>query len=194
MNNGEYLILYIMHVLEFKNYEVVPTEECFMIKPIRELYNKDTSKNKEMFMKQLSIIYFMADPRSSYNYILDLDERFETIKEQEGLPKSFKIDKQLDSAIECYKQHTITASSLLLESTKIAVEKVRNFLKDIDLNKVDEKGKPIYTINSVTMAIKQIPQLAKDLSEAERAVAKEIEEVGRARGGNESKKAFEDGI
>lgn len=183
-----------MHVLEFKNYEVVPTEECFMIKPIRELYNKDTSKDKETFMKQLSVIYFMADPRSSYNYILDLDERFETIKEQEGLPKSFKIDKQLDNAIECYKTHTITASSLLLESTKIAVEKVRNFLKDIDLNKVDEKGKPIYTINSVTTAIKQIPQLAKDLSEAERAVAKEIEEVGRARGGNESKKAFEDGI
>lgn len=146
-----------MHVLEFINYEVVPTEECFMIKPIRDLYNKDTSDNKETFMKQLSVIYFMADPRSSYNYILDLDDRFQAIKEQEGLPKNFKIDKQLQSAIDIYKEHTTTSSSLLLESTKIAVEKIRTFLRDIDLTKTDDKGKPIYTINSVTAAIKQIP-------------------------------------
>jgi uncharacterized protein YoxC len=116
------------------------------------------------------------------------------IIEQEGLPKNFKLDKQLEAAIECYKTHIITTSSLLLESTKIAVEKVREFLKNVDLNEEDDKGKPKYTINSITTAIKQIPQLAKDLAEAEKAVAKEIEETGRARGGNESKKAFEDGI
>lgn len=38
-----------------------------------------------------------------------------------------------------------------------------------------------------------IPKLVKDLTEAEKAVVKEIEEQGRARGGN-NKKLFEDGI
>jgi uncharacterized protein YoxC len=58
----------------------------------------------------------------------------------------------------------------------------------------DDKGKPVYTINSVTTAIKQIPQLAKDVMEAEKMVAKEIMEQGRARGGNENKAIMEDGI
>ena len=48
-------------------------------------------------------------------------------------------------------------------------------------------------MNTITSAIKQIPELAKSLSEAERAVQKELEESGRARGGN-NKTIFEDGV
>jgi hypothetical protein len=57
----------------------------------------------------------------------------------------------------------------------------------------DDKGKPIYTINSITSAIKQVPILAKEVMEAEKQVTKELEEAGRARGGN-NKKIFEEGF
>lgn len=183
-----------MHILEYTNYEVVPTEEAFLIKPIRELYNADKSKNKEKFMQQMSILYFMVDPRSSYNYIIDSDDRYKAILEQEGLPKDYKIDKKLQAAMDIYKEHTTTSSYLLLQDMKVAIEKVRQFLREVDLNAVDDKGKPLYTINSVTTAIKQIPQLAKDVMEAEKVIAKEIEEQGRARGGNQNKTLFEDGF
>ena len=183
-----------MHLVELVNYEVVPTQECFLIKPLRQLFNADKSKNKEKFMQQLSVVYFMVDPRSSYNYITDLDDRLEIIKEQEGLDKNFKIDDKLAEAMEWYKKHTMTTSTLLLEDARTAVDKVRQFLREVNLDEEDDKGKPKYTINSITSALKQIPQLAKDLQETEKTVIKEIEEVGRARGGNERKKAFEDGL
>lgn len=183
-----------MHIINFDNFEISLTEEAFYIKPIRELFNADRTKGKEKFLQQMSIIYFMTDPRSSYSYIIDDEERFEEIKVQEGLPKEFKIDKKLQEAIDIYKKHIITTSYLLLQDTKVAVDKVRQFLRNIDLNALDDKGKPVYTISSVTSAIKQIPQLAKDLVEAEKMITKEIEEAGRARGGNERKKLFEDGI
>ena len=183
-----------MHILEYTNYEVVPTEEAFLIKPIRELYNADKSKTKEKFMQQMSILYFMVDPRSSYNYIIDSEDRYKAILEQEGLPKDYKIDKKLQAAMDIYKEHTTTSSYLLLQDMKVAIEKVRQFLREVDLNAVDDKGKPLYTINSVTTAIKQIPQLAKDVMEAEKIIAKEIEEQGRARGGNQNKTLFEDGF
>lgn len=183
-----------MHILEYTNYEVVPTEEAFLIKPIRELYNADKSKNKEKFMQQMSILYFMVDPRSSYNYIIDSDDRYKAILEQEGLPKDYKVDKKLQTAMDIYKEHTTTSSYLLLQDMKVAIEKVRQFLREVDLNAVDDKGKPLYTINSVTTAIKQIPQLAKDVMEAEKVIAREIEEQGRARGGNQNKTLFEDGF
>jgi uncharacterized protein YoxC len=183
-----------MHILEYVNYEVTPTEEAFLIKPIRDLYNADKSKTKEKFMQQMSIIYFLVDPRSSYNYILNEEDRFEAIKEQEGLPEDYKIDAKLQKAIDEYKKHIITSSYLLLEDTRIAINKIREFLRTVDLNLLDDKGKPVYTINSITTTVKQIPQLAKDLQAAEKAISQEIEEEGRARGGNEKKTLFDDGF
>lgn len=182
-----------MHILEYNNFNIQPTQEAMLIKPIRELYLADKSETKEKFLQQMSIIYFLVDPRSSYNYILNEEERLNEIIIQEGLPKDFKINKKLQLAIDEYKKHIITTSYLLLQDTKVAIDKVRKFLRQVDLTEVDDKGKPLYTINSITQAIKQIPQLAKDILETEKIITKEIEEQGRARGGN-NKTIFDDGI
>lgn len=183
-----------MKLLNLENYQIKVSDEAMLVKPIRDLFNKDTSKTKEDFYIQCSIIYFMTDPRSSYNYITDENERFEEIKKQEGLPKSYKITKDLKVAINAYKELTKTLSSRLLEDAQVAVDKVRKFLREVDLTLVDEKGKPVYTINSITSAIKMLPQLAKDITETERIVAGEIEENNRKRGGDLGKSLFEDGF
>ena len=52
----------------------------------------------------------------------------------------------------------------------------------------------MYTVNTITATIKQIPQLAKDIMEAEKQVNADILELGRKRGGNEGKALFEDGF
>ena len=182
-----------MHLIEYDNYEIKISPEALLVKPIREIWEKDKTKNKESFLSQMSFMFFMIDPRSTYSYITDLAERADEIIMQEGLPKDFQPTEDLKKAMEIYEKHTITSSYALLEAAKIAVDKVGKFLKEVDLNTLDDKGKPVYTINSITSAIKQIPQLAKDLVEAEKVVAKEIEEKGRARGGN-NKTIFDDGF
>ena len=182
-----------MHLIEYDNYEIKISPEALLVKPIREIWEKDKTKNKESFLSQMSFMFFMIDPRSTYSYITDLAERADEIIMQEGLPRDFQPTEDLKKAMEVYEKHTITSSYALLEAAKIAVDKVGKFLKEVDLNTLDDKGKPVYTINSITSAIKQIPQLAKDLVEAEKVVAKEIEEKGRARGGN-NKTIFDDGF
>ena len=126
----------------------------------------DKSKTKEKFLQLMSVLYFYTDPRSSYSYITDDQERLKEIIIQEGLPNDFKIDKVLQEAIDIYKKHIITSSYLLLQDTKIAIDKIREFLRNVDLTDLDDKGKPKYTISSITQAIKQIPQLSKDIIEA----------------------------
>ena len=182
-----------MHLIEYDNYEIKISPEALLVKPIREIWEKDKTKNKESFLSQMSLMFFMIDPRSTYSYITDLAERADEIIMQEGLPRDYQPTEELKKAMEIYEKHTITSSYALLEAAKIAVDKVGKFLKEVDLNTLDDKGKPVYTINSITSAIKQIPQLAKDLVEAEKVVAKEIEEKGRARGGN-NKTIFDDGL
>lgn len=184
----------MVKLIEYRDYQIHVSDEAFLIRQIRQLHNADRTLTKENFMKQISYLYFMVDPRSSYSYIVDEEERARAIITQEGLPSDFKPDKKLQEAMDIYQKHIITTSSLLLQDTKIAIDKVRQFLRDIDLNAVDDKGKPLYTINSVTTAIKQIPQLAKDVMDAEKAVAKEIEEQSRARGNQGNKTLMDDGI
>jgi hypothetical protein len=182
------------HVLEYVNYEVQPTEEAFLIKPIRKLYNSDRTKTKDKFMTALSVIYFYADPRSTYNYIIDDEARLKAIIEQEGLPSDFKITGDIAEAIECYKTHCITTSYELLEASKAAAHKVSEFLRNVNLYDTNDKGMPKYTVNNITMALKQVPQLVKELKAQEELLAKEIEESGNARGGNASKSLMDDGV
>ena len=79
----------------------------------------------------------------------------------------------------------------MLEDTRVAVNKLRQLLRDIDLEAVDDKGKPIYTLNTITATIKQIPGLVRDLDEAERTLSKDIMAEAKARG-SQSKAMFED--
>lgn len=179
------------HILEYNNYQVNPTEEAFLIKPIRDIYNADRTKNKEKFMQYMSVLYFLVDPRSSYNYIIEEDERLKEIIAQEGLPQDFKIDKKLQEAIDIYRKHVTTSSTQLLEDTRVVIDKIRGVLKETDFSSLEEKDK-INALKTVASITQMIPKLVKDLTEAEQAVTKELEEKGRARGGNESKTFMDD--
>lgn len=183
-----------MHIFDVVNAEVQLSEEALLIKPIRDLWLADKTKSKEKFMQQAAIIYFMADPRSSYNYILDDADRLASIIEEEGLPADYTITPKVQEAIDCYKKHIITTSYLLLQSAQKIASKLSAFLDTIDLYAETEKGQMKYPMNVVTSTLKQIPEVVKNLQETEKIVQREIQEQGRARGGNDSKKAFEDGI
>ena len=182
-----------MHLIEYENYEIRPTEEFFMIKPLRDLYQKYYNDDWDKFMRYVSLIYHYADPRSSYSYIVDDKDRLAEIIAQEDLGKNFKLTKELKECIDAYKKCVITLSYKLLQSTKTAIDKLSAYLENINLNERDNNGKPVYTVSTITQAIRQVPQLARDLQEAERLISKEIAETGRARGSAE-KTFFDDGI
>lgn len=186
--------IFIMKLLKYENYIVSPSEEIFLVKPFRDLYNADKSENKETFMQQLSIIYFMIDPRSPYQDIIDEEDRLNEIKEQEGLPNEYKIPPEVYKAMDIYKKLTTTTSQKLLDSMRRSVAKIGEFLESVNLYATDEKGKRVDSVSTIVAATDKIPNLAKKLIETEKIVDSEITEIGRARGGNETKSLFEDGI
>lgn len=181
-----------MRLVKIENYKLVVEDELLLLTPFRDYYKNDKTKDKSKFIDFLTIVYFVYDPRSDYSYIVNESERITEVCDSNGfkVPKFSKLELE---CIELYKKLTTTISSVLLKSTKTAISKVSDFLDNIDMYATDDKGKPLYTINSITSAIKQIPSLAKEVMEAEKMVNKEIQEQGRARGGN-TKKLFEDGF
>lgn len=179
-----------MRLLTYEGYNLTIDPMLLTLKPFKALWVRDKTDKKERAISEIAYIYFMEDPRSDYQYIVDREERERQIREGEGIKPSWKPDSTVQEAMKLYSSFK-TPAALLLEDTRVAVDKLRQLLRNINLEEVDDKGKPIYTLNIVTSTIKQIPALVKDLDEAERALAKEIAQSDKVRGAQE-KSIYED--
>lgn len=179
-----------MKLFKYEGYKITISEEALLLKPFKAIWKRDKSLNKEKALSELGFIYFFCDIRSDYQYIVDEEARMASIKEGEGMPEDWAPDSVVLEAMQFYSTFKST-SALLLEDTRYAVDKLRKLLREIDLTKTDDKGKPIYTLNTITATIKQVPSLVKDLDEAERSIAKEIAQSDKVRGA-QSKSIYED--
>ena len=179
-----------MKLLKYEGYKLSFEPELLTLKPFKTLHQRDKTKDKTKFIQELGFIYFFCDARSDYQYLTNEDYRRVAILEGEGMPLDWEPDKQVQEAMDFYNTFKPT-SALLLEDTRIAIDKLRSLLKNINLDDRDDKGKPIYTLNTFTSTINQIPTLVKNLNEAERAINKEIFESNKVRGAQE-KSMYED--
>lgn len=182
-----------MRLLKFEGYNITVEPEALLIKSIRKVWSRDRSAGKAKALLELGYIYFMVDPRSTYSYIADLESRSDIIIEEEGLPQGWQPDEAVQQAMESYARSVQTTSQLLLEDTKIAVDNLRLYLRSMDFNKTDDKGKPIYSVSTLATAVNQVMDLSQKLIKAEEAVSKEIMESTKMRG-QRSKNIFEDGV
>lgn len=176
----------MIKLFKYEGYQVVVEPEALMLKPFKVIYNRDRSKNKNIAMQELAYIYFMADPRSDYQYLVDSEDRSKAIIDGEGMSDTWKPDRLVLAAIEFYKSFNPT-SSLLLEDTRMMVDKFRAKIRDLNFDDLEVKE-----LKDAIGIVKQIPGLVKDLDEAERAVSKEIISDTRARG-SQTKSLYEGG-
>lgn len=171
-----------MRLIQIENFELQVAPEALLIRPVRRLWNQDRSGRKEHFYQQMSYLFFMVDPRSTYSYILDLDERSKAIIEQEGLPDNFKPSDLLVEAMRIYKEHTTTISQKLLNDALVAANTVGTFLRTVDLTEEDRNGKPKYQVSQITAALKNLEGIVTNIQNLQKKVDSEIQEGGKARG------------
>lgn len=176
-----------MKLFKYDQYKVVISEEAMAVKVFRQIWNRDRSINKERAISELGYIYFMVDPRSDYQYLIDKDERSRAIMEGEGLPSNWKPDKLIEEAMEFYEGMKPTAS-LLLEDARLMVDKYRKKLREMDFEQLGVKE-----LKDMGALIRGIPDLVKALDEAEKAVTSEMRNTGKMRGTGE-KTIFEDDL
>ena len=103
-----------------------------------------------------------------------------------------ELKAQVLAAIDFYKQFK-TSSVLLLETTRMLVDKLMKQMKGLDLDERDDKNKPIFALNTITATIEKVPGLVVKLDEAEKAIASELKSDSKMRGQGE-KTIFEDNL
>lgn len=176
-----------MRLLTYEGYNLTIDPMLLTLKPFKALWIRDKTIKKERAISEIAYTYFMEDPRSDYQYIIDRDERSKAIKEGEGLKSTWQPDGTVKEAMKLYASFK-TTSALLLEDTRALVDGYRNKLRDLtsDMSELDVKD-----VKELGAIIKQVPSMVKDLDEAERALAKEIAQSDKVRGAQE-KSIYED--
>lgn len=176
-----------MRLLTYEGYNLTIDPMLLTLKPFKAIWIRDKTEKKERAISEIAYIYFMEDPRSDYQYIIDRDERSKNIKEGEGLKSTWQPDGTVKEAMKLYASFK-TTSALLLEDTRALVDGYRNKLRDLtsDMSELDVKD-----VRELGAIIKQVPSMVKDLDEAERALAKEIAQSDKVRGAQE-KSIYED--
>lgn len=176
-----------MKLFKYEGYKLNISEEAFALKPFKQIWNRDRTAGKDKAISELGYIYFMMDPRSDYQFLVDKTERSKAIIEGEGLPASWKPDKVIDEAMVLYDSMK-PASALLLEDARYMVDKYRKKLRNLDFEELEVKD-----LKDMGALIKGIPDLVKALDEAEKALAAEMRNSGRMRGQGE-KTIMEDSL
>lgn len=180
----------MIRLFKYEGYEVSIEPEALVLAPFKALYDRDKKKDKSMAMQELAYIYFMGDPRSDYQYLVDPEVRSKEIIKGLGMPDKWKPDAAVKRALTFYESFK-PISAGLLEDTRYVVNKLRSELRRMDFDERDDKGKPVHTLQSITATLKQIPGLARDLDEAERTLSKDIIAEAKARG-SQTKALLED--
>ena len=181
-----------MKLFKYEGYKIVISEEAFAIKVFRQIWNRDKTVNKDKALSELGYIYFMEDPRSDYQYIIDEEDRSKAIIEAEGLSKNWKPDKLVKEAMNYYSSIK-TTSSLLLEDLRATIDNIRRSLKTFSFENLEEKDR-VNAIKSVASTIATLPKLIKDLNDTEKLINSEMQQQAGKIKGQKTKSLMEDSL
>lgn len=183
-----------MRLVKIENYEVVVDPMIFTLLPFKKLYDRDKTKEKTNVFKEVGFIYHYADLKSDFNIITDEKEKVEEIKKRVGLSDKWKIDNDIQQAIDLYKERTITAEmDIFLNSMKGAVDTGKYLAKaDTLLYERDVNGKYITTPQMIASSLKSITQIIKDLKVLEMEVIREQQGMTERSKGSQTLGMYED--
>lgn len=177
----------MIKLFKYEAYEVTIEPEAIMLAPFKAVYDRDKHKDKSMAKQELAYIYFMGDPRSDYQYLVDPEVRSQEIIKGLGMPDKWKPDDVIKRALTFYESFKPTSAGLL-EDTRYFVN---SFRKELKVRSESLSSLEMKELKEAMALVKQIPSMSKDLDEAERTLSKDIIAEAKARG-SQTKALLED--
>lgn len=173
---------------------IVPSNIRDLIdKDIRELYNRDRSKDKKKYIQECIVIYYLGDPKSPAQQAgLSTVESLKMAIEQADLPSSYTPDPLVIKLYEKYYNQNIgeagrTVHNLLkgIHNVNLSIDVINRVLNE-KLNTttdLDTITQVLTLIDQVNKKAGEIPTMIKKLEEAKQNLLYEKEtEISRGGG------------
>lgn len=179
-----------MLTIDKTGFPVAPDIKQLQDKDVLLLYTRDRSYNKEQYVKEAGVIYYLGDPQSpAKQQGLSDKEALKMAIENFNLPKDYKPDTLVKKLIDKYYYSNIGEAGVALEALQksihlvsLAAVRINEYLNDKlsgDLSNEDVAAL-LDRINTVTKQIQTIPSLTQALKQAYENVRDEKEEqLGR---------------
>tara|TARA_R110002012_G_scaffold31921_3_gene95032 strand:+ start:4519 stop:5016 length:498 start_codon:yes stop_codon:yes gene_type:complete len=132
-----------------------------------------TLKNKE-----LAAVFFYADHNSPYA-VYDKGERIKKIEKD----LKIKYSPKVRGAIDKYNELSETSAIKLLKSARTSVQKLEKYFETINLDILDDNGKPIYSAKDLIANLSNMGKVVNGLEELEELVQKQQAKQNPNRGG-----------
>ena len=171
---------------------IAPTTRQLIDKDIRELYRRDKSRNKDKYIQECIVIYYIGDPKSPARQSgLSEPECLKMAIEQAGLPKDYIPDTLVLKLIKRYYDENITEAGKVVENILQGVHNINlsinvmNNLLNEKLNgniTLEEIPTIMQLIDSINKKASELPTLLKKLEEAKQNLMYE-KETELSRGG-----------
>ena len=133
---------------------------------------------KGLKSQELGAVYFYTDHRSPYA-VYDESERVEKISQD----LKVKFTPKMRGAIDKYKELSETSAIKLLKSARASVTKLERYFETINLNVLDDHGKPIYHAKDLIANLSNMAKVVNGLEELEAIVKKHQQKDNPNRGG-----------
>ena len=170
-----------------------PTTRQLIDRDIRELYNRDKTKDKKNYIAECIVIYYLGDPKSPARQAgLSDPEALKMAIEQAGLDKSYIPDKLVLRLISRYYDENITEAGKVVENILKTIH-IINLSIDVATSLLNEKLHGTITLEEVPTVMQMvdtvkkmagdIPSTVKKLEEAKQNLMYE-KETELSRGGN----------
>ncbi len=189
MNNNKLLIDSLL-LLDDTGMPQPPTLKQLIDRDVRELYRRDKTKEKKMYIAECIVIYYLGDPKSPAKQSgLSDPEALKMAIEQAGLPKTYIPDVLVLRLIKRYYEENITEAGKVVENILKGVHNI-NLSIDVINSLLNEKLKSNPTLEEIPVILDMmkrvneqagaIPAMLKKLEEAKQNLMYEKEtEISR---------------
>lgn len=169
-----------MELFQLNNWKLDIHPEAYTMIPFKKILERDKSKDKNIALQELAYVYHNVDFKSPFAAILDGETKQAEIIKSVITVKNWKPDKEVLEAIKFYKDREKTTTSEYLESVKIALSEVNNFLREFKKNGVE-----IQDMVRVNTMIANSIETVKTVRELEKLVKQDKEVEDKLRGGKD---------
>lgn len=175
-------------LFNISNKTVQPTTEVLLIYPFKDIWDRDTSQNKEEAIKEFAYIEFMTSLLKTNPY-----KGFPVEIRKERICSDLKIDtyiwndelvKEAMLQVERFQKEASPTYSLYIAAQECN-NKLKELLESLDGNERNDKGMPIYKPKDITGALLDVEKVANSLNNTKKKVEEELYEETKIRANKE---------
>lgn len=174
------------YLFEIRGQSVLPDPSILLVSPFKEIWDRDTSKDKSIALKELAYCEFMASPMRSNPFSgYPEKNRSEVIISSLFKGKKWKPDATIHQAVDFIRE--IQSDGSLTYSYYMAARKsaegMKEFFQNVDLTERNDKGMPVYKPKEITSALIDTSKVLENLDSLQKKVEEDLYDTVKVKSG-----------